>query len=554
VIVAADTETCIQGNSIYSNGGLGIDLGGNGLTLNDLGDADTGPNNYQNFPVLVAVLGGYTTRIQGNLNSAPNTTFTLDFYANSAPDPSGYGEGERYLGSGTATTDGNGNLTFDIPLAARTRRGQVVTATATDPEGNTSEFSMGIVVPNVPPTLPAAATFEVEENSPNGTVVGQVEGDDADGDTLAYSIIGGSGETALAIEESTGRITVADEKQLDYETRIDHSFTLEVEVKDGYGGTAQATMTINLLNQASVTGVVFVDVNNNGVYDANEPGIDGVTIQLQNQDGTPVLEGGSPVTAITSSGGLYLFEDLCPGTYRLHEVQPTGVADGAEILGSLGGSVPANDTMQLTLGRVDASDYVFAEVGLNVTSGDTATITFWQSKHGQDLIRRGGTALAEWLMANFRNVFGNVFVNGNGDDVASFFKEQLFLQKAKKSAGPAKVDAQYMAVALAAYFTNVHLAGNVAGEFGFNVTDTGIGARVVNVGDRGVAFGVANGTLVTIMQLLLATDALTDVPDNLDGYAYIYDRNGDGRIDGAEADLRRLANDVYSAINESGGR
>jgi hypothetical protein len=131
----------IQGNAIHSNSGLGIDLGGNGVTPNDAGDADTGPNQLQNFPVLSVALAGGTTRVAGTVNSSANTTFTLDFYASAAADPSGFGEGARYLGSAVVTTDGSGNARFEVTLAAPTTPGEVVTATATDPAGNTSEFS-----------------------------------------------------------------------------------------------------------------------------------------------------------------------------------------------------------------------------------------------------------------------------------------------------------------------------------------------------------------------------------------------------------------------------
>ncbi len=97
-----------------------------------------------------------------------------------------------------------------------------------------------------------------------------------------------------------------------------------------------------------------------------------------------------------------------------------------------------------------------------------------------------------------------------------------------------------------------NLAGNVASSFGFNVTDTGIGTNVVNVGDNGAAFSVANGTDLTIMQLLLATNSLTDQPDSVAGFASIYDENGDGMISSAEAALRAMANIIYSDINEQG--
>ena len=300
---------------------------------------------------------------------------------------------------------------------------------------------------------------------------------------------------------------------------------------------------------------MFVDVNHNGVYDANEPGIDGVVIELLDVEGNPILdENQAPVTATTALGGFYLFEDLEPGTYRLHELQPTGVDDGPEILGSVGGTIPLNDTFQLTLQDTDAVDYIFAELGQQLSSGDTAGIGFWQNKHGQALIAQGGAALANWLTTNFGNVFGEVFTGSNatGTAVAAFYRDELFKQTAKKVAGPAKVDCQFMATALAVYFTSQTLADNMGASYGFRVTDTGIGTKLVNVGANGGAFDAVNGTSLTIMQLLLATNGNTDIPDNLRGSAYIYDRNGDGVIDATEAALRRMANEVYAAINEGG--
>jgi hypothetical protein len=114
------------------------------------------------------------------------------------------------------------------------------------------------------------------------------------------------------------------------------------------------------------------------------------------------------------------------------------------------------------------------------------------------------------------------------------------------------VDAQFMATALAAYFTSSNLAGDVAASYGFNVTDTGIGTKVVNVGGAGAAFGVADATDLTIMQLLWATNDLTDLPDGISGFAHIYDQDGNGTIDADEATLRAMANDLYSLINEQG--
>ena len=84
--------------------------------------------------------GGGTT-IQGTLNSNPNTTFQIDFYSSAACDPSGNGEGARFFDTTSVTTDVNGNATINFASSTILDSGRVITATATDPAGNTSEFS-----------------------------------------------------------------------------------------------------------------------------------------------------------------------------------------------------------------------------------------------------------------------------------------------------------------------------------------------------------------------------------------------------------------------------
>jgi titin len=135
----AATGNAILGNSIGNNGGLGIDLDSNGVTANDVGDADTGPNNLQNFPVVTSAESSLST-VTFTLNSTPNTTFTVQVFSNSLCDASGNGEGRLILASVPATTDGSGNVTLAVS-ATPLNVGEAVTATATDPSGNTSEFS-----------------------------------------------------------------------------------------------------------------------------------------------------------------------------------------------------------------------------------------------------------------------------------------------------------------------------------------------------------------------------------------------------------------------------
>src|SRR5437762_11100534 len=102
-----------------------------------------------------------------------------------------------------------------------------------------------------------------------------------------------------------------------------------------------------------------------------------------------------------------------------------------------------------------------------------------------------------------------------------------------------------MATALAVYVTNQALAGTTATAYGFQVTATGLGTRTFNVGSNGAAFGVANNSSLSVMDLLLAANARAH-----DGL--LYDLNGNGRIDGSEAGYRSMANDLFAAINEAG--
>lgn len=141
VYVASGANNLISRNSISSNSGLGIDLETDGVTPNDLGDGDTGANNLQNFPVLTSVtLNGSTTNIVGTLNSAANTTYQLEFFYSTAADSTSYGEGQSFLGSASVTTDGSGNATVNESFGS-IPAGSYVSATATDPSNNTSEFS-----------------------------------------------------------------------------------------------------------------------------------------------------------------------------------------------------------------------------------------------------------------------------------------------------------------------------------------------------------------------------------------------------------------------------
>jgi len=150
------TGNTIRGNSVYTNGGLGIDLAGGaqdfaGITANDFADGDNGPNHLQNFPVLAnASADTFSTTLMGTLDSTANRTFVIDLYRNPVADASGYGEGHNYLGSSTLTTTGSGDGSFSFVVSGNFA-GQYFTATATDTTtGDTSEFSLAVLATNAP--------------------------------------------------------------------------------------------------------------------------------------------------------------------------------------------------------------------------------------------------------------------------------------------------------------------------------------------------------------------------------------------------------------------
>ena len=162
IAVRAGTGNTVTRNEIDSNLGLGIDLGDDGVTPNDPGsgglDGDSGPNGLQNFPEsLVATVSGGSLHVTGTLPSAAATHYTIELFASDTPEDVGYGEGARYLGSTTVTTDGvAGTASIDATLtpgAGDAAAGDWLAATATAEDGSTSEFSQAVQI-----TTAAAAT------------------------------------------------------------------------------------------------------------------------------------------------------------------------------------------------------------------------------------------------------------------------------------------------------------------------------------------------------------------------------------------------------------
>jgi parallel beta-helix repeat protein len=298
---------------------------------------------------------------------------------------------------------------------------------------------------------------------------------------------------------------------------------------------------------ASLMGFVFEDFNDDGQIDFGEPGIAGVSIQLQ---GTDDLGRTIDLTTVTDNDGRYQFADLRPGSYTVTETQPADYKQGTQSVGTVDGlvtgSIPEIDQFFVDLAMgANAMNYNFGERpadGSSVQHGQTAGIGFWNNKNGQALIKslNGGstaTQLGTWLADTLPDIFG---ANAGSNNLAGLTNAQVANAFQRKFVVKGmKLDAQVMATALSVYVTNQTLAGSAATPYGFTVTQDGVGVATFNIGKDGSAVGADNNTIMSILDILLATDRLS--------------KNANGNLYGGDAGARSAANDLYSAINAAGG-
>jgi hypothetical protein len=214
IAVSAGTGNRLRFNEIFDNDGLGIDLNDDGVTANDANDADTGPNNRQNFAILDYALGEDNTRLAYRFQGAPSAGFNLITFFSPTCDPSGHGEAAEVIGISGFTTDAGGkresivNLGVDVPL------GMFVTAIVVDASGNTSEFSNCAQVIGALPTCDGLeATIvgtSLKDNivaSDDGDVIHGMDGADVIvGGAMADTICGGKGADDIEGRDEDDRI------------------------------------------------------------------------------------------------------------------------------------------------------------------------------------------------------------------------------------------------------------------------------------------------------------------------------------------------------------
>jgi len=192
----------ILGNSIFGNGGLGIEHEPDGVEVNDDLDADTGPNRLQNFPELTEATTENGLTVAGVINTVPDTPLRIELFGSDECDPSDHGEGQFYLGFVVATTDGAGDAAFETSNLGLPDPGSFITSTATNlGTGDTSEFSAcllfgAVTSPTATPTPgPTSTGTPAPTATPTPVPTGEpqlAQGDnDCDGDTDSVDALKG---------------------------------------------------------------------------------------------------------------------------------------------------------------------------------------------------------------------------------------------------------------------------------------------------------------------------------------------------------------------------
>jgi uncharacterized repeat protein (TIGR01451 family) len=375
VNVQSGNGTSVLSNSIDSNGRQGIVLA-------------AGANNNQSFPVIDSVTssGGFTT-VLGTLDSTKDFKFEVQFFRNDVPDPSSFGEGQTFLGEQTVVTDGFGHAQFAVRLPATVSPVQFLTATATDPAGNTSEFSQEIAdlaIAATGPTPPPAVgqdftlTLTLTNTGPfpayNPTVT-----DTLPANVTFVSATGGATPQKGVLTIPVGTVPVGGTSTVSVVLRptalgiITNSVAVSSIITDPDPSNNTATTSVDVTSAASadlaVTGVAQPDavfggdpltysltVTNNG-----PDSISGVTLTDTLTMGTTLVS--SSIPPASQSGPLVFdISTIGPGAQQVVTitivVDPTATAtltNVATVTGPVGTTDPnpSNNTAQQTVGVLD---------------------------------------------------------------------------------------------------------------------------------------------------------------------------------------------------------
>jgi hypothetical protein len=295
----AGVGNAVEGNSIYGNAQIGIDLGpDDGPTPNN-STGHTGPNDFENFPVLTASVGqnGPAT-VTGTLASTPNTMFRIELFSTDSPDPTGYGQAETFVGAVSVTTDASGNASFTANV--NLPQGQdYVTATATDPSGNTSEFSLTIAsaATSTPPGLTSLSVNMAAEGSESFVLAANGSGF-VSGATIDW--IGTALDTTfVSSSQLQATVPAADLAE-------EGTASITVVAPQGTSGSLTFTITdpsVVATGGATVTAVEGTDSGNQAVATFTDPG--GVESLADYSAVVNWNDGAKSIGTISESNGIF---------------------------------------------------------------------------------------------------------------------------------------------------------------------------------------------------------------------------------------------------------
>ena len=333
-------------NSTHSNGGLGIDLNDDGVTANDSGDTDSGPNFLQNFPTLTA----FATRSDAasarfTLDVTANRRYIVDFYANDSCDASGNGEGKQWLGFTPVLPSSSGFGTFNSSTLQRTigyysaPAGNHITATATDTLLNTtSEFSACVTRVDLPELV----------ISKNPVVV-------TEGTTTTYTVSlpsTPSAETKVALSVDDSTVAILSTDVLTFPTGNNNPQTVTVTPvsdNDVDNDATEIRHSVSIGDHDYPTAVLPVEVTDD----------DAPTLTLTNTTTDPDITAIFPGATVVAVGRFF------DGGLRMEE------GDAATYTVVLKDEPPADVTVRLT--SSDTGAMTVAPPAMTFTSGSTGT-------------------------------------------------------------------------------------------------------------------------------------------------------------------------------------
>ncbi len=391
--------------------------------------------------------------------------------------------------SGIVYHDANDNGVFDagdaglagvtLTLTGRNGLGQSITATATTGAGGAYSFTTDSSGNALRP-----GTYQIVETPPSGYVAG----------TTAVGTVGGTSDGTLVSSTTIGAIGLTSGQ-----SGINYNFG---EVK-----------------AVALSGLVYHDINGNGVFDAGDAGLAGITMTLTgtNDKGQAVS-----VTTSTAANGTFSFATdgsgnlLRPGTYVISETPPAGYIAGTTAVGTVGGSTDGTVVTSSQIGAIGLTD---GQSGVNYSFGNVQPVSIsglvYQDNNGDDVLDAGDTALAGvTLTLTGTNNLGQAITA-----TTTTAADGTFSFTTDSGALPLRPGTYQIAETLpAGYLAGVNVVGTVGGTTdGTLLPGNAIGAIVLTSGQAGI-----NYTFGAVQ------------PVSISGTVYL-DANGNGVYDAGDA-------------------